>query len=202
MLAVSTLVTNAVNENDSGGCVASASSHSSRHISSSDLESLGSLELKFSQEQEDDFKQKFEGYNAYNPSYIQWLKLYHPDTQTALYPTFVSPNASPNTSDTLLREILQLPKPIAKSNRQPAINAKAACITETGVFSQLKAKEQRKVDLAKEKELKQLEREKNMITKQNEKEEKKHENQQEKRKERNIQKQAKERIRMIMIWRN
>ena len=174
-LATSTVTTNKVQENESGDGVACASSHSSQHINSSDFESLSSTELKFSQEQEDDFKQKLEeGYNVYNPPYIQWLKLYHPDALTALYPSFVSPDTSPTTSDTVLREILQLPKPVPrpKSNRRPALNAKATCITEMEVMSQLKANEQRKVDLAKEKELKQLEREKKAIAKQRKNEEK------------------------------
>ena len=142
-----------------------------------------------------EYRRKYEeGYDIYTEDYLKWIHDNHlPLPAGARGPTTSSPPVSTGTAcsqncgestTSSLSDILALPKPVPskRTNRKPAVNAKASCITDTEVLEKLvqrkeekEAKEEEKSRKKLEKEKKKQERERKKKEKQEEREMKKQE---------------------------
>ena len=162
----------------------------------------------FTQEEQKLYQKRYEeGYNIPDPSYVAWLKIYHPSivlsaasSENSSLPssascTNFSSEPRSNTSD-VLSEILVLPKPKTASSRRQrrkGLNSKAVCITEDEVLQKLKAEKEEKIENEKKKAAKKMEKMKKKKAKELEKLEKKQQNEEKKRqKEKKKQQKEKE----------
>ena len=136
-----------------------------------------------------EYKKKYEeGYDIFTEDYLKWIR----NNQLPLPAGAVGPASSilpvstgtEESTTSSLSDILALPKPVPsrRTNRKPAVNAKASCITDTEVLKKLvqqkeekEAKDEENLRKKLEKEKKKRERERKKKEKQEEREVKKQE---------------------------
>ena len=113
----------------------------------------------FPPEKEELYKKRFEeGYDVRDPDYIAWVKINHPTAD--ICSMYAAGSLSSSLTD--LSEILVLPKPkprITRSTSTQSLNKKTVCITEDGVYRDLKSRAAEKAKAEKEKEQKKIEKE-------------------------------------------
>ena len=120
----------------------------------------------FSPELESLFRKRYEeGYNVYDPEYIAWVKVNHPEMNLSTTSDNVSDTSSEKKSQSspsdILSEILVLPNPKSaaqKKSKRKGLNTKAVCVTDDEVFDEMKKEKQRKKEEEQQKLEKQAER--------------------------------------------
>ena len=118
----------------------------------------------FSPEQEAMYQRRYEErYDISDPSYIAWLKIYHPEAEvsgTSSIDTSLSSGKQGSNSSDILSELLVLPEPQAKpaTKRKTTLTKKTVCITEDDVLENMRLKEIEKKEAEEAKKMKQLER--------------------------------------------
>ena len=145
-------------------CHKMAEIDSSRQDVASVTDSNSSSPL-FPPEKEEPYKKWFEeGYDVRDPDYIAWVKINHPTAD--ICSMYAAGSLSSSLTD--LSEILVLPQPkprITRSTSTQSLNKKTVCITEDGVYRDLKSRAAEKAKAEKEKEQKKIEKEQNKIEK-------------------------------------
>ena len=139
-------------------CHKMAEIDSSRQDVASVTDSNSSSPL-FPPEKEELYKKRFEeGYDVRDPDYIAWVKINHPTAD--ICSMYAAGSLSSSLTD--LSEILVLPQPkprITRSKSTQSLNKKTVCITEDGVYRDLKSRAAAKAKAEKEKEQNKIEKE-------------------------------------------
>ena len=118
----------------------------------------------FSPEQEAMYQRRYEErYDISDPSYIAWLKIYHPEAEvsgtSSIDTSSLSSGKQGSNSSDILSEVLVLPEPQARpaTKRKTTLTKKTVCITED-VLENMRLKEIEKKEAEEAKKMKQLER--------------------------------------------
>ena len=132
---------------------------------SPESESCTPSQQLFSPEKEALFKKQYgEGYDIFDPEYVAWIKINHPEVSSSTFNSSAtsSPTCSSiehklqeTKSDDPLSDILVLPSlpddRTEKSHSTTSVNSKAVCITNDEFLEQLKDKSAKKAEAEREK---------------------------------------------------
>ncbi len=182
-----------------------------KEVGSTAVDDCALDKILFTEEEQELHQKRFqEGFDIAEPSYVAWLKIYHPNkvssapnsSEGSSLPSIATTTVtigsehdeSSTTTSDVLSDILVLPKPKEGGNsrrRKKALNSKAVCITDDDILESLRAQEEEKLQNEKMKETKRLERIEKKKVKDLEKIEKKQQNDQ-RRQQREEEKRQKE----------